>query len=79
MTKTKKATVISKDGYETVDMYAHGNRYKRRVHRLVAIAYIKNDRNPAIYGIVHHIDKDRSNNSIGNLMWVSAKENNNHY
>lgn len=42
------------------------------VHRLLAIAFIPNPNN---YTEVDHIDRDRSNNALENLRWVSREEN----
>lgn len=51
-----------------------GNRVLKRVHRLVAIAFI-----PIVEGKpdVDHIDINRYNNSLYNLRWVTKEENNN--
>lgn len=68
---------IKKDGYHIVSLYS--KKLKRckslNVHRLVCLAFLKNeDLKPQ----VNHIDGDKSNNSIFNLEWVTAKENINH-
>jgi len=42
------------------------------VHRLVAETFIPNPDNKPV---VDHIDKDRRNNMVNNLRWVTAKEN----
>ena len=42
------------------------------VHRLVALAYIANPRNLAT---VNHRDKNRQNNNVANLEWMSNAEN----
>ena len=42
------------------------------VHRLVAKAFLEN---PSDKPYVHHIDEDKSNNSVLNLMWVTMSEN----
>lgn len=48
---------------------------KRRIpaHRLVAIAYIPNDRKDRYY--VNHIDGNKLNNNVENLEWVTPQEN----
>lgn len=62
----------SKDGYLQVDLYNSGIRETKRVHRLVAEAFIPNpDHKPD----VNHIDGNKRNNSADNLEWVTKSEN----
>ena len=58
-------------GYMSASFYINGVSCTRLVHRLVADAFIehKEERNQ-----VHHIDEDRTNNNVKNLMWVTPKE-----
>lgn len=42
------------------------------VHRLVAEAFIDNPNN---HSVVDHIDRNRQNNSVSNLRWVSQSDN----
>jgi hypothetical protein len=43
----------------------------KQIHVLIAKAFIPNPENkPKVY----HIDRDRTNNDIGNLMWVTTSE-----
>lgn len=60
-----------RDGYRRVNIY--GNH--QMVHRIVAMAFIPN---PGNLEQVNHKDEIRSNNSVLNLEWVSAKENMNY-
>ena len=47
------------------------------IHRLVAIAFVKNV-NPKIKTEVNHIDGDKSNNHFTNLEWCTRSENTKH-
>lgn len=46
---------------------------KRALHRLVAKTFIPN---PDNLPIVHHIDENKHNNSVDNLMWCTVQYNN---
>lgn len=53
--------------------YRVGINYKDiSVHRLVAETFIENISNKRF---VDHIDRDKSNNDVTNLRWVTAQEN----
>lgn len=61
------------NGYYQVNMFAaNGKRKKEYIHRLVALAFLPN---PDGLPEVDHIDRDRSNNNLENLRWVSRSEN----
>ena len=53
-------------GYYSVDLMKNGKRYKFRVHRLVAEAFVPN---PDNLPQVNHKDEDRLNNIVSNLEW----------
>lgn len=67
---------VTKKGYLRVDLYdADGNRKHKKVHRLVANAFIPNsDGKPQ----VNHKDGNKKNNSVTNLEWVTDAENKDH-
>ena len=59
-------------GYLSYHMKWKGRTYPRRIHRLVAEAYIPNPENKPF---VHHKDHNRFNNCVDNLEWVSNYDN----
>ena len=60
------------EGYIIVDMRLNKQRYSKRVHILVANAFIAN---PDEKACVDHIDNIKSNNNINNLRWATNSEN----
>lgn len=72
---TKKVMKPSKkpNGYMQINLFTcDGRRKKEHVHRLVALTFIPN---PNGCPEVNHIDGVRDNNVVGNLEWVTHKEN----
>ena len=61
-----------KAGYYHVSLTNSNCRKNCKVHRLVAIAFIPNLENKSE---VNHKDKDKLNNKISNLEWMTRKEN----
>lgn len=59
-------------GYLIVGITDSGVRTTKAIHRLVAEVYLPN---PNGLTDVHHIDNDRTNNTVGNLQWVTHGEN----
>lgn len=60
------------NGYLKVDLYDSGKKSSKRIHRLVAEAYIPNPYNKPD---VNHKDGNKHNNSVSNLEWVTKSEN----
>lgn len=58
---------VQRDGYYYIEIKG----IKRRVHRLVAQAFISN---PEGKPIVHHKDGNRRNNKADNLQWTTTAE-----
>ena len=59
-------------GYYQVKFTKDGKRIRKRVHVLVAEAFIPNPNN---LSEVHHIDENPKNNNVDNLMWVTHLQN----
>ena len=64
------------DGYFQHTLCANGARYTRKVHRLVALAFIPNTENKPM---INHKDGNKQNNYVGNLEWCTNQENQDHY
>lgn len=66
---------LTRDGYHRVTLYAKPLRADKLVHCLVAEAFLGTNAG----GLeVNHIDGDKSNNSVGNLEYVTKRENTEH-
>ena len=74
--KSGKENVLSgradKDGYIEVILSKNQKKKTCRLHRLVALAFIPN---PNGKKEVNHKDKNKQNNSVDNLEWVTTAEN----
>lgn len=69
----KKTFVNNHNGYLYVNLNGvNGKTIQRRVHRLVAIAFLPNPNN---LPIVMHKDNDKSNPHVNNLKWGTTQEN----
>lgn len=61
-----------KVGYETVGLRKNNQTKVFYIHRLVAEAYIPNIENKPF---IDHINRDKTDNRVENLRWVTQKEN----
>jgi hypothetical protein len=68
-------TRLDRYGYKLVTLHYKGKAFTRKVHRLVAQAYIDNPENLAT---VNHKDGIKTNNKVNNLEWMSAPNNMKH-
>lgn len=68
---------VDRDGYLEIALRKLGsrNKYCFRIHRLVAIAFSEKPENWMRLQI-DHIDRNKQNNVITNLRWVTSQENN---
>lgn len=63
--------IFDGSGYMMIELLKNGVANKRKVHKLVAEAFITN---PNEYTIVHHIDHNKTNNIAENLEWMSKEK-----
>lgn len=66
---------LKPNGYEYIELNVKKEVSYKRVHRLVAEAWVSNPDNKPF---VNHIDGNKSNNCASNLDWVTGTENNLH-
>lgn len=64
------------NGYKVVWLRAPGSHKKFYVHRLIAAAFMQK---PDDKQVVNHKDRDRHNNSLHNLEWLTFQENTHHW
>ena len=67
-----KVPTLDTDGYYQVSLSKDGKTIKRRLHRVVAEAFVGGYFDGAE---VNHIDFDRTNNAASNLEWISHQDN----
>jgi hypothetical protein len=74
---TKKNTLmtitIRPNGYSVVKLSMNNIARERKVHRLVAIAFIPNPNN---YDCINHKNEDKTDNRVENLEWCNHQHNN---
>lgn len=61
-----------RNGYKMVKLTVGGKKKDYLVHRLVALTFLDN---PYNLPQVNHKDKNKLNNSVSNLEWISIKDN----
>tara|TARA_R110000744_G_C19083565_1_gene531558 strand:+ start:106 stop:570 length:465 start_codon:yes stop_codon:yes gene_type:complete len=61
------------NGYLNITLCKNSKHKTFLLHRLLGQAYIKNQDNKPF---IDHIDRNRSNNDLSNLHWVTSLENN---
>ena len=74
-TNKLKTFSVGKEGYPYFSFWKNKKQYCRKLHVLLARAFIPNPEN---FPQVNHIDGNKKNFSLENLEWVTAKENNIH-
>ena len=75
-TKRRLKSSVNANGYHVVRVKHKSGSFRTvSVHRLIALAFIRNDEGKKQ---VNHIDGNKKNNSVDNLEWVTASENMKH-
>lgn len=62
-------------GYLYVRLFKDNKRYNKRVHRLVAEAFVENSKN---LESINHINEVKTDNHVDNLEWCTVAYNNNY-
>lgn len=63
---------IDNTGYKQVILYINGKRCYKRVHRLIALAFVPN---PNFYPMVNHKNGNKLDNNLYNLEWCTNRYN----
>lgn len=66
---------LNSSGYLQVFLYNETGKKNKLSHRLVALAFVKNQKNA---NEVNHIDGNKRNNCSSNLQWTTKSENHLH-
>lgn len=70
--KRIKKQSLTQTGYYEVQLSIKDENHHRKVHRLLALAFIPN---PDCKPHINHIDGNKLNNSLDNLEWCTQQEN----
>jgi len=66
---------LNRKGYRYVSLKNDGKHHVTKlVHRLVAEAFIPN---PSKLKHIHHLDENKDNNEVSNLLWINPKDHDN--
>ena len=62
---------IHKNGYHVIGLHQNGKQKSYFVHKIIGQAFLEN---PLNLQTVDHIDRNRDNNTLGNLRWASMSQ-----
>jgi hypothetical protein len=69
--KTHLDNTTPSGGYYNINLFNNGKKIKKRIHRLVAEAFLGKQNGL----VVNHIDGNQKNNNVENLEWITQKDN----
>ena len=72
LSKKEISTHKHTNGYFYATLYHNGKKKTLAVHQLVAACFLPKLRNT---DVINHIDRNKENNNVSNLEWVSYSEN----
>ena len=72
--KIMNISTYKREGYCYVSLSKNNIKKKHKIHRLVAIAFIKNPK-PKEFDMINHIDGNVANNNVSNLEWTNNSGN----
>ena len=72
LSKKEISTHKHTNGYLYVTLWHNGEKKTLSVHKLVATCFLPKLRNTEV---INHIDRNKENNNVSNLEWVSQSEN----
>ena len=68
-------TWTDKRGYKLVSLCQNGRKKNKRIHQLVAQAFLGHVPDKTLRIVVDHIDNDITNNDVTNLQLITQREN----
>ena len=72
LSKKEISTHKHTNGYFYATLYHNGKKKTLAVHQLVAACFLPKLRNT---DVINHIDRNKENNNVSNLEWVSYNDN----
>lgn len=72
--KLMRISIYKREGYCYISLSKNNIKKKHKIHRLVAMAFIKNPK-PKEFDMINHIDGNVANNNVSNLEWTNNSGN----
>ncbi|MDR0322726.1 MAG: HNH endonuclease [Treponema sp.] len=75
--RTKEGEILQPivvNGYPTVNCPPDSKYRTEQVHRLVAFTWLRNGYQKDKKMVVHHIDYNKTNNRVDNLLWLTEED-----